>query len=227
MARKRSKEFNRDTDKTRNFELILYPDSESYDCDQLLDLLSQKFDKWAYIKHDRDTDNTGELKKAHYHAYGSRSSPVLISTIANAFGLAANFVNPVLDWNAAIQYSTHINQPDKYLYRPSDITSNFDHFKVFKSQRDDAEDAAAIFQYIADTRCVNFTKLTQWVLENCYWASFRRGQSIWKELLWENRQRIYAKVDNAISLDAVRAADRVIFQEVNDDDPVPFEQMSF
>lgn len=229
MARKRSKDFNRETDKIRNFELILYHDSESYDCEQLLALLPQKFEKWAYIKHDRDTDNTGELKKAHYHAYGSRSSPVLISTISNAFGLAANYINPVLDWNSAIQYCTHINEPDKYLYLPSDITSNFDHGKLFKTQRDDAEDAAAIFKFICESNCMNFTKLTQWVLDHGYWAAFRRGQSIWKELLWENRQRMYSRysVEPDLQLQAVQAANRVIFQDINDNEPVPFEQMEF
>ena len=225
MGRNRVKQFDRDKDKTRNFELIVYPDSTAYDSEQLLALLPSKFDKWAYILHDRDTDNTGELIKAHYHVYGARSSPVLLSTIANAFSFPVNDIRPVFNWNGAIQYATHVNDPDKYLYRSSDITSNFDHYKLFKSQRDDSEDATAIFEYIAYTRCVNFTKLTQWALENGYWASFRRGQSIWKELLWENRQRIYAKVDNELSLDAVRAANRVIFQDVNDDDPVPFEQM--
>ena len=227
MGRKRGKPFDREKDKTRNFELIVYPDSTTYDAAQLLDLLPAKFDKWAYILHDRDTENTGELKKAHYHVYGARSSPVLLSTIANAFSFPVNDIRPVFDWNAAIQYATHVNDPDKYLYRPSDIISNFDHYALFKSKKDDAEDAKAIFQYIADTHCVNFTKLTQWALDNGYWASFRRGQSIWKELLWENRQRIYAKVDSEISLDAMRAANRVIFQEVNDDEPVPFEQMEF
>ena len=94
-------------------------------------------------------------------------------------------------------------------------------------QRDDAEDAAAIFKFICESNCMNFTKLTQWVLDHGYWAAFRRGQSIWKELLWENRQRMYSRysVEPDLQLQAVQAANRVIFQDINDNEPVPFEQM--
>ena len=227
MARgaKRKKDFNRETDKIRNFELIIYPDSESYDYQKVLQLLQEKFEKWAYITHDRDTDNTGELKKAHIHFYGSRSSPVLIRTISNAIDLPANYINPVFDWNAAIQYATHINEPDKYLYRPSDITSNFDHQKLFKNQRDDAEDAEAIFDFICDTRCTNTEQLLRWVFANGHWAAYRRAAGVWRDLIADNRERVRIKyqISSDVNLDSQLAANRAIFVET--DEVSPFEQM--
>ena len=48
--------------KFRSFAGTLYPDSESYDCETLLSIIRSKFIDWAYILHDKDTDEYGVLK---------------------------------------------------------------------------------------------------------------------------------------------------------------------
>lgn len=227
MPPKRKKEFDREKDKTRNFELMLYPVTTSYNYEEVLELLKQRFTKWAYITHDRDTDENGALIGAHTHFYGAGASPVLIRTIANFSGVPWNDIRPIMDWNKAIQYSIHLNNPDKFLYDPSDLKSNFDHRTLFNMKSDDAADAAMIFDYICDTKCMTKHQLVKWVLDNGYWASYRRAASTWSDLLYENRLKLYAQysVDQDLQLQAVQAANRVIFQDVNDNEPVPFEQM--
>ena len=54
------------SEKSRTFLGVLYPDSESYDCASVLDRLSDVFEEWAYITHDMDTEEDGEVKKAAY-----------------------------------------------------------------------------------------------------------------------------------------------------------------
>ena len=230
MARgaKRKKDFNRETDKIRNFELVLYPDTTSYNYEEVLQLLQQRFDKWAYITHDRDTDSNGEVKKAHTHFYGSRPGSVHIRNIANMSGVPENHINPVFDWDSAMKYAIHADDPTKFLYAPSDIKANFELTKHFKDSRDDAADAAMIFDYICETRCMTKHQLVRWVLDNGYWAAYRRAASTWSDLLFENRQRLYAQysVNQDLNTDAVQAANRVIFSPVDDSDSNPFEQMS-
>lgn len=230
MARgaKRKKDFNRETDKIRNFELILYPDTTSYNYQDVLQLLTERFDKWAYITHDRDTDSNGEVKKAHTHFYGSRPGSVYIRNIANMSGVPENYINPVFDWDLAMKYAIHANDPTKFLYASSDITANFSLNKHFKDSHDDAVDAAAIFDYICESRCTTLEQLLKFVFANGYWAAYRRAASTWSNLIADNRQRIYSRysVEYDMKMDAVQAANRVIFQEVDDSEPVPFEQMS-
>ena len=46
---------------SRNFQGVIYPDSQSYDCQEVLSKLAQ-FSDFAYILHDQDVDENGELK---------------------------------------------------------------------------------------------------------------------------------------------------------------------
>ena len=46
--------------KDRKFQGILYPDSESYCCEDVLNVLKSTFPEFAYILHDKDTDENGE-----------------------------------------------------------------------------------------------------------------------------------------------------------------------
>lgn len=63
--------------KDRKFQGILYPDSESYCCDDVLNVLKSTFPEFAYILHDKDTDENGELKKTSYPLGGTAESSPL------------------------------------------------------------------------------------------------------------------------------------------------------
>ena len=65
----------------RKWELVLYPDSDSYDVSSVLADLAGVFDQWAYILHDSDVDADGNLKKPHYHFYGKSSDKITASGI--------------------------------------------------------------------------------------------------------------------------------------------------
>ena len=56
-----------DNKKIRNFSGVLYPDSESYNCNEVIDRIKSKFKQWAFCLHDMDVNDEGELKKAHIH----------------------------------------------------------------------------------------------------------------------------------------------------------------
>ena len=68
----------------RNFLGVLYPDSESYDCQKVLSRIEDTFVDFAYIVHDMDVNENGEIKKTHIHWCGKKSSPAPLSTISIA-----------------------------------------------------------------------------------------------------------------------------------------------
>lgn len=226
MARTRKKPFDREKDKTRNFELLIYPDALNYNCAAVLEAVPTYFTEWAYCLHDADYhEDSGELKKAHYHVIGCKTSPNLLSTIANGIGVPVNCVNPVYDLKKAIRYLAHLDDADKTLYPVSAIKSNLNLNKYIKETRDDEADAEMIFDYICDSGIVTKKQLLRWVFANGYWASYRRAASTWSDLLYENRLKIYSqyKVDDTVDLNVVAAVDRIIFSET--DEVTPFEQM--
>lgn len=167
----------------RNFQGVIYPDSESYDCEHVLSLLSDVFVEYAYILHDKDVTETGELKKPHYHFLGTRSSPVPVSTISKQLGIADNSVEFCRSYRAFLRYMIHADEPTKYQYSPDDVQGVFKkHFLVGDSEK-------ALVQLAIqgiDTGLIRSVRgLASFAVEQNDWSSFRRNYSLLKDLLYE------------------------------------------
>ena len=67
----------------RKFSGTFYVDSETYSADDVIQTIQEYFDEWAWIVHDKDVDENGELKKPHVHWIGSIANPVPLTTISN------------------------------------------------------------------------------------------------------------------------------------------------
>lgn len=109
--------------KFRSFAGTLYPDSESYDCEALLSTIRSKFIDWAYILHDKDSDEKGELKKPHIHWVG-RATPRCLSVVSNFLGLPENDIEVVKNFDNMVMYLIHLNDIDKFQYSPDDVETN-------------------------------------------------------------------------------------------------------
>ena len=109
--------------KFRSFAGTLYPDSESYDCETLLSTIRSKFTDWAYILHDKDVDENGELKKPHIHWVG-RATPRCLSVVSNFLGLPENDIEVVKNFDNMVMYLIHLNDIDKFQYSPDDVETN-------------------------------------------------------------------------------------------------------
>ena len=141
----RRKEGIRETEEGKNFLTVIYPDSESYDCELLLNRLEAfGWDKWYYILHDQDfyterdidrweTRNKepapfkdGELKKPHYHIIACMESSRTLLNAAKKFGVPTNMVERVRCLKDSIQYLTHQNysESEKHHYTEDQIITN-------------------------------------------------------------------------------------------------------
>lgn len=168
----------------KKWELVLYPDSDSYDISEVLANLVSLFDHWAYILHDSDVDADGNLKKLHYHFYGKSSDKLTASGIAYRVHVPESACRVVKSWKGALRYLVHADNPEKHQYNVSDISSNFPLAGIF-TVSDDMQ-AARIFAYISDTYCTSVTTLTGWAIQNGYYSGLRRGFAIFSQLLREN-----------------------------------------
>lgn len=121
----------------RCFNLRLYLDESSIQ--RVITQNRRKIRSYAYINHDRDTDDKGELKKSHYHIVFRTYSQFTRFQIYKWFQkFTFDFDAESQEWikrenidiqitkdiTASTEYLTHKNDPDKYQYSVNDVISD-------------------------------------------------------------------------------------------------------
>lgn len=171
--------------KDRKYLGVLYPDSESYSCDEVISELKLTFPEFAYILHDSDVDENGELKKPHIHWVARLRAARTLSAIANDVGVPENMIERCRNFDSAVRYLIHFNDPDKFQYPLESIVSTFPLNKFFRD--DEEEQAIKISEYVIDCRCTSMSSLVKWSLGHGCWGTVRRAGTIWSSCIAENR----------------------------------------
>ena len=99
----------------RSFLGVLYPDANNYNCDEVLERLNAFFPQLAYIVHDMDVDDNGELKKPHIHWVGQRSACTL-DFVASNLEIPENSIEYCRKFKRSIRYLIHKDSPSKFQY---------------------------------------------------------------------------------------------------------------
>ena len=167
----------------RKFELVLYPDSESYDIDSVLSSAISYFPTWAYCLHDLDTNDDGSLKKAHIHFVGKLDEVRSPDVVCRDLSIPLNSISNIKSWKAACRYLIHLDSPTKYQYSIDDVISSFPILSYFSLPDD--EQARRILEYISSSGCTRVIDLTVWSLDNGCYSALRRGFAIWSQILRE------------------------------------------
>lgn len=108
------------TTKKRYWAFVLYPESAPEDWRDRL----QQTGLQCCISplHDRDTEPTGEPKKAHYHVIGCYPGPTTYNAVKTLTdSLRQPIPQPLDSVRGYYRYLTHQDNPDKFQYDESDI----------------------------------------------------------------------------------------------------------
>lgn len=167
----------------RKFELILYPDSDSYDLDTVLFSAISYFPMWAYCLHDSDITDEGLPKKEHIHFLGKLDDVRSPDVVCRDLQLPISSISNVKNWKAACRYLVHLDSPTKYQYSIDDVISSFPILSFFSLPDD--EQARRILAFISSSGCSRVSDLTMWALDNGCYPSLRRGFAIWSQILRE------------------------------------------
>lgn len=170
-------------DKFRLFEMILYIDSKSYDINEVLkNIRGERY--YAYSIHDSDLDDTGHIKKPHYHVIVRFDNARTCSGVAKLFGIPNNFVNHIRNERSYVRYLIHFDDKEKYQYREEDIvcSRNYERFvhKCFDDKETEDEILDNIFSFINDlvSKNVCYTsilmELIKYININCYETIYKR-----------------------------------------------------
>lgn len=174
--------------KFRSFAGTLYPDSESYDCETLLSTIRSKFIDWAYILHDKDVNENGELKKLHIHWVG-RATPRCLSVVSNFLGLPENDIEVVKNFDNMVMYLIHLNDIDKFQYSPDDVETNLPNIGQLLRRQSEG-------QIVKDLASAKMQKswydLVQYAVDIDSYDILRRNLGVIR-LIWEEVQIADAK----------------------------------
>lgn len=175
--------------KCRKFIGVIYPDAENYDFQAVLDSFDYTFEEWAYIVHDKDTDDNGEVLKPHVHWIGAKRTPSLISIVANQLGVPENSIEFCKSWKVSVRYLVHDDNDDKYHYPAEDIVSNFS-VAEYLGARGMSASAVDITKAITSGRCTSLEQLHFWALRTGNWNVFRSNLGLWTYLIELRQSRI-------------------------------------
>lgn len=118
-----AKEKSRGSDRTRNWLIVLYPDSAP---ENWRDLLDELHIEWVESPlHEFDVNPTGELKKPHWHV-------LLMFGGVKSYDQVCEFIKPFNcpipqrchNSKAAVRYMAHLDNPDKFQYDVTDIKAH-------------------------------------------------------------------------------------------------------
>lgn len=174
--------------RSRNVELIIY---DKDILDQKLDILNTFVCEYAYILHDKDIDDNGELIKPHYHLRIFGVNQKSVSAWADFLQVKENEIQFLENKRRAIRYLIHLDSPKKYQYNSLDIITNIYGIEDYFTQdkQEECTQLQNIFAYISEIRgYIYFREIKDYVLQNNYWSSYRRYYSIIKDVINEHNR---------------------------------------
>lgn len=193
--------------KETRYTFVLYPDSTSYDYNESLLWLREHTLNYCFALHDKDfVQETGEIKKVHYHVYCQFENPRLLDSVAENLFLHSNdivCVNPD-DINgkgveSLIRYFAHDTQKarldNKTPYDYHSFDSNMDLDSIFLGQQ---SKQTIRFRQIIDfineaDYYISYKMITQFALDNDCISELIRGNWVLRGLLNEHNDFIQTK----------------------------------
>lgn len=170
--------------KSRCWAMLLYPDCEEHQ--QILNVIFDIFNCIG-IKHDKDVDTNGELKKEHYHILFYFPSAVYNSHILDKLpSLEERFLQPKSDIRLQTRYLLHLDSPSKYLYSKSDLLGHVDKFqKYLDKEQDENEKVLRILDLIENTYSITLTGLLKEICSNNLYSEYRRNSYTFNKIFYE------------------------------------------
>ncbi|MEM0173598.1 MAG: Rep family protein [Sulfolobaceae archaeon] len=166
-----------------NFSTILYPEDETHM--QIIEELNKGAYSYAYALHDKDTDDQGEIKKPHYHVIIRFTNYKSRNKLAQELGLNISHILPIKYLRGAIRYLLHLDNEDKYQYPIDIIQSNFDHSDHLRTEKSESKKISEIIDVIYNLYPFGFKAILDEVIRLGLWSEYRRGYTIFKDLVNE------------------------------------------
>lgn len=152
----------------------------------------KKLYEYAIIKHDRDVEETGEIKKAHYHIVVRMKEARTRQAIAKELEMNYRHIEPSEKLRKALRYLTHQDYEDKAKYSVEEIETNLESelakATVEEIKKEPEENRVLkIMGYIINEKPKTMTELLLWSVENNCYDALRRNSIMFREIMKERK----------------------------------------
>lgn len=182
--------------RTRNWSIIVYPESAPENWRSLLD---ETHIEWIESPlHEFDTNPTGEVKKPHYHV-------LLLFGGVKSYDQVCEFIKPLNgpipqrchNARAMVRYFAHLDNPDKFQYSISDIIPHggVDISELLKPSTSERYSLIKeICEYVGANNITEFYELMDYAMDEKFdsWFPLLCDNSAYivNQYIKSNRQRI-------------------------------------
>lgn len=170
--------------------LLLYPEDETHMA--ALKFIEQNYE-YAYILHNRDNDESGEIKKEHFHVVVRFGNATWNTAVAKELGIEINYIQQARNIDNALMYLLHYNDKDKTQYDFEEVKGTLKQRLVQainSANKNEGEKVGELLQYINEYRGkIYISDFANYCATNGYWSEFRRSATIFLKIIDEHNTR--------------------------------------
>jgi len=147
--------------------IILYAENEEHM--NILEYIEQNIDNYAYILHDKDFNEKGELKKPHYHVVLRFKNQLTVSALSKKLNLPENYIEfSKKSYIYALRYLIHIDDEDKSQYDFSEVVGTTSMLEILeKSINGDKSESEYILEIINLIDEMGYIKIREFIVIIC------------------------------------------------------------
>lgn len=178
--------------RSRKHGLLLYPDDKSHV--EALEIIKLTYEYLA-ILHDKDKDDSGKPKKAHWHVVLSTRNATWNTSIAKELAITVNYIQKIRNEESAVCYLIHWNEETKHQYELEECfgTNKLKNLllKVTQEeQKTESEKVLELIEWITNAdRYMSITDFARVCAATDRWDIFRRSASIFLKILDETNNK--------------------------------------
>lgn len=174
----------------RKFCLLLYPLEDETHKRALQHIIDSCYD-YAYIVHDKDTNEEDVLKKSHTHVVLTFNEARWSTSLALELEIGLNYIQKCRSKKFALEYLLHLNDTDKYLYDIEEVHGTLKPYliKLYKKMNilDEDETFYKIIEFLnSNKRFITFSELSVYCCENNLFSTYRRCYNLFRDILYEH-----------------------------------------
>lgn len=188
--------------KSLHIAVLLYPDNLNHQ--KALQIVCSKY-QCTFILHDKDVFDNEEdemQKKPHIHVLLHFASQKRASAIAKYLMIEERFVQCVTNRDSFLRYMIHLDEPDKYQYKPEEVHSNRPilFFNALRRSKDKSERFKEVLEFIIQNKKYEtFGEILIALIDKGYYDVLGKHSSfihtVWKEYNEYNLIRDKYQVD--------------------------------
>lgn len=173
--------------RSRKHCLLLYPEDSTHI--QAIEKIKSNYE-YALIVHDKDVDEDGNLKKAHFHVILEFSYAKWQHALADDLGITSNYIQQCRNFENALEYLIHYNDENKFQYEIENVTGTLK-TKLIKSLKNNSlteeERVIDLFDFIENSkRPISVTEFARYCSSVGKWDIFRRSSLIFIKMIEEH-----------------------------------------